>query len=345
MPHFMLQCLRALLLASCTISIGLADQLIIEPDMGRAPIIKLLDSAQQNIDLVMYGFTDETLLSTLLKKKQQEINIKVILEDRPYKNESENEKAITAFKKAKLAWQGDIKPYRLIHQKTLLVDNKKALVMTFNFTKSSFKNQRNFGLIIDDPARVQAINQLFSADWNHQSTKINHPSVIISPDNSRDKLIELIQQAKKTIQIYAQSASDFKILGALADAAKRGVKIELLTSNQLREKQASYTHTAGIQMRYSKKLYIHAKVFIFDHKKAVLGSINLTRASLEDNRELALVTEDTEIIKQLDQTFTQDWNNTENSPLRKSKHESPALTEKNIKQAVKLMKHILKALN
>ena len=58
---------------------------------------------------------------------------------------------------------------------------------------------------------------------------------------------------------------------------------------------------------------IHAKVFIIDNEKAVIGSINLTRASLDDNRELAVITEDPTVLKQLIHTFDQDWKS-ENSP-------------------------------
>jgi len=46
-----------------------ADQLIVEPEMGRAPLLKTIYSAQHSIDLVMYGFTDKTLLDVLIKKK------------------------------------------------------------------------------------------------------------------------------------------------------------------------------------------------------------------------------------------------------------------------------------
>jgi phosphatidylserine/phosphatidylglycerophosphate/cardiolipin synthase-like enzyme len=344
MPQSFLQRVCALLLL-LTSTVSFADQLIIEPDMGRAPIANYLESAKHSVDLVIYGFTDDTLLSVLLRQQQQGKLVRVIMEQRPYKNENQNEKTLNTFKKHKLAWQGNIKPFRFIHQKTILIDDRSVLVMTFNFTKSSFKNQRNFGLIIDNPEQVKAINQLFNADWNHQPIRVNHSSLIISPDNSRAKLIELIQQTKSTLQIYAQSVNDNKVIDALTAAARRGVKIEILTSNPLRKKQANALHSTDINLHRSKKLYIHAKVFIFDHQKAVIGSINLTRASLDDNRELAVITEDTNVIKQLNDVFTRDWNNTESISHGSHIRSASILTEKNVKAAIKFMQRVMKSVD
>jgi len=286
-----------------------ADQLIIEPDMGRKPILDAINSAQHSIDLVMYGFTDKDLLNAILKKKSNGKTIHVILERNPYKAENENKQTIDAFNTNQIAWLGHITPFRLIHQKTLILDESKAMVMTFNFTHSTFKNERNFALIIDDPQRVQAIASIFSADWNHVPSFNHAHDVIVSPDNSRNMFISLITHAQTSIQIYAQNLNDYKIVGVLAKAAKSGVTIQILTSKPLREKQSHYLTRAGIAIHYSQKFMIHAKVLIIDNQQAVIGSNNLTHASLDDNRELSVITHDPNVIKQLTATFSHDWNN------------------------------------
>jgi cardiolipin synthase len=286
-----------------------ADQLIIEPEMGREPIISALNNAKQTIDLVMYGFTDTDILNALIRKHSQ-TNVKVILEDKPYKHDDENIKTINTLRTNNIAQQGAIAPFRLIHQKTLLIDGKKAYVMTFNFTHSTFKNERNFALVIDDAKKVNAIAAVFSADWNHKPVVTSSPELIYSPDGSRDKLIALIESAHDHIQLYAQSVSDYKIIGALAKTARSGVNIDILTSNKLSDKQTNYLRRAGVSIHISKHLYIHAKAMIIDNKLAVIGSTNLTRSSLEDNRELSVVTYDKNVIKQLTDTFNRDWNET-----------------------------------
>lgn len=282
-----------------------ADQLIIEPEMGRAPIIKAINDARYSIDLVMYGFTDQQILRALLKQRSK--SLKIILERTPFKAEDENVKTIRVLDDSNVKWHGGIPPYRLVHQKTLLLDDRKAIVMTFNFTRSTFSNQRNFALVLEDPKRVKAIQAIFDADWNHKPIQTTSSDLILSPDHSREKMMELIQQAKQSIRIYAQTFNDYKIIGTIAKAAHRGIKVEMLTSASLRSKQFDYLTKAGVSIHQSRGLYIHAKAMIIDNKLAVIGSTNLTRPSFEDNRELSVITDDSNVIRQLNNTFNSDW--------------------------------------
>lgn len=284
-----------------------ADQLIIEPDMGRTPVIDAINKASHSIDLVMYGFTDTQLLNAIEQQKKNGRSVKVILEQSPYKAEDENRNAFRQFSDYHIDWRGSVSPFRLIHQKTLILDDNKALVMTFNFTHSAFTRERNFALVIDDPQRVNAIENMFSADWNKNRAANSSSSLIYSPDDSREKLLELIRDAGSAIRIYAQDINDYKIVGALAKAARRGVQVQILTSGKMRTKQAEYLARAGVSMRGSSNYLIHAKVMIIDAKQAVIGSINFTRASLDDNRELSVITSDRNVINQLNQTFDRDW--------------------------------------
>lgn len=187
--------------------------------------------------------------------------------------------------------------------------------MTFNLTRSSFERERNFALLIDDPDEVKEITQIFHADQNRKSFSPQNPNLIWSPDNSREKLFSLIQQTQKSLEIYAQDISDYKTIGELARAAHRGVNISIITSTKPSEKNKkkyAYLTRAGVLIRYSKQYYIHAKVIIVDHHKAMLGSMNLSKPSIDNNRELSIITINPEIIHQLENTFSYDWNQSEN---------------------------------
>lgn len=318
-------------------SLAYADELLIEPDAGRKPILDIIQQAHHSIDLVMYGFTDQQFANALIQQKENGKTIKMILEENPYKNENQNKKIIAKLLHHQIDWQGSIPPFRLIHQKTLVIDNQKAVVMTFNFTHSAFKNQRNFALIIDDPKRVREIKSVFLADWNHQTFISPHPELIFSPDHSREKILEAISHAKKNVKIYAQNINDYELIGTLAKLARKGILVEILTSSKLRDKQAHYLQKAGVNIYYSQKMVIHAKVFIIDQQKAILGSINLTRASFNDNRELSVQTEDKKVIKELTHTFDRDLKN--NTAFSIS--ESIPLKTDDIQHALRLAKKIV----
>jgi len=276
-----------------------ASQLIIEPEMGRAPIIREIEKADQSIQLVMYNLTDKTLLNALLEQKRNGRDVQVILEKTPYRTTTINKKTISKLKRSDIAWRGSVPEMRFIHQKTLLIDKREAMVMTFNFTHSAFKKQRNFALIIDDPIEVKEIGQHFAADWSGIRAVSRNESLIWSPDDSRQKITALINNAKNEIHVYAQSITDKGMIAALENAAHRGVKVTVISNKGLPPLNGITTITDALY-------YIHAKAFIIDNQTAIIGSTNLTKNSLEQNRELSVVTHDPAIIKQLQKVFASD---------------------------------------
>lgn len=284
------------------VNISYADQLIIEPDMGRAPVLNLINQAHNHINLVMYNFTDKTLLSALLNQTPM---VRVILEKTPYKTEGINIPVMNTFNAKHVLWKSGNPDFQFTHQKTLVADNQ-ALIMTFNFTQSSFKNQRNFGVLTSDASVINNINNTFNADWNRENTPPITSHLIYSPVNSRRGYLNEIRSAKSSLLIYAQSVDDKGIVNALCDAETRGVDVRVITSKLPR---ATNLQDCSVEVRISKKLYIHAKAMLVDDKTAVIGSVNFTSTSLDKNRELAIVETDSGVTNALRETFEGDWDN------------------------------------
>jgi phosphatidylserine/phosphatidylglycerophosphate/cardiolipin synthase-like enzyme len=286
-----------------------SPELIIEPNRGRAPLLNAITHANSSVNVAMYGITDESFINAFIQAKNQHKQVRILLQKQPYKTQDENKFAITKLMAANIPLQWPSEQFQLIHQKTFLLDQREAIVMTLNLTHSSFKNERNFALIITDPALVTEIQQVFNADWQHQSITVHQADLIWSPDNSRAKLLHLIHQAQSDIQIYAEEVRDYEIVGALAQAARAGVHVKILTSMQpdSRSKKLAYLTRAGVEIHFSQTYLIHAKTMSIDHATAVIGSINLTQSSLDNNRELAVITHDHDVIRLLDKTFDGDW--------------------------------------
>jgi len=299
--------LYLILLLILALPIWASEKLIIEPDQGRQPIIEAIQGAKNTVDLAMYGFTDPDLMQSFIQAKQQGKSVRILLQHFPYNNLDENLPAIQQFSDHQVNLVYAPSTFYLLHQKTLVLDHQQALILTFNFTRSTFTKQRNFGLIIDDPVAVQEIQQVFNADWQNKTIIPKVSRLVWSPDNSRAKILSFIHNAKKEIKIYAQGLSDYQVIDALVGAVKRGVSVQVLTSGPWPGKKWDYLKKAGVQIVLDKKLIIHAKVILVDQKKAFLGSINFTQASIDKNRELATMVQDPKIVTKLLEVFKRDW--------------------------------------
>jgi len=291
-------------------SSSFADELIIEPDAGRAPLLSAINNAKSSIALAMYGLTDTQFTDALISAKNKGKSVHVLLEPTPYKADDENIRAIKQLQSSHIDLNFPDKSFKLIHQKTFLFDQQYAIVMTFNLTHSTFTRERNFALVIHDPAEVKEINRVFNADFAHQSVSVHDAHLVWSPDQSREKILGLIRKAKSDIEISAQDMTDYQLIGALAKAARSGVNVKIILSldpKKLNNGKLNYLRKAGVIIHNNQHYYIHAKVMIIDHQFALVGSINFTQSSLEDNRELSVITEDSQIITPLQKTFAQDW--------------------------------------
>lgn len=284
-----------------------ADELIVEPDNGRAPLIEAIHHAKKTVNLTLYGFTDTNFMQSLADAKNNGKTVRILLEPHPYRANDENTKAIQFLQHADIPIHWPSEQFKFLHQKTFLLDNDNAIVMTFNLTRSTFKNERNFALRITDAAMVQEIQRVFNADWQQQQSFVSNPNLVWSPDNSRTKILDFIEQAQSDIKIYTQNIADYEVIGALAQAARSHVKVQILLSSMPTKKRLNYLRHAGVKVHKSDGYYIHAKVFIVDQKRAMVGSINLTKTSLDKNRELSVITYDKKIIQQLTDIFDQDF--------------------------------------
>lgn len=127
-----------------------------------------------------------------------------------------------------------------------------------------------------------------------------HPQsvdVYFSPKGgATEACVAAIAAAKRTINVQAYSFTSAPIAGALVDAKKRGVKIEvILDKSQRTEKYsaADFVAHAGIPTFIDAKHQIaHNKIIIIDGAIVLTGSFNFSKAAELSNAENLLVIHD-----------------------------------------------------
>ena len=76
----------------------------------------------------------------------------------------------------------------------MIVDNKKAMVLGFNFTSLDIKKSRSLGLITVNPKIVSALTKVIDADHNRVPPIITSPRLVVSPENARAQLTDVHQR-------------------------------------------------------------------------------------------------------------------------------------------------------
>lgn len=143
-----------------------------------------------------------------------------------------------------------------------------------------------------------------NAKENPDFAKININEIYILPQDSKiikDKIEELIIGSKSEIQIAMYNFSYKKYAKALVKTSKKGVDITILLDSEKIKKDDEiykYLKNNGIKTIISNRK-MHIKAAVFDKEIAILGSINWTKDSFDENNEVVLLTKDKKVIFRL----------------------------------------------
>jgi len=288
--------------------------LIIEPKAGFSPVYSLIDHARRSIDVTMYEFSDSAAEHDLAAAAARGVHVRVVLDQR---EQSENSNAYRYLSShgVKVVWSWS--KYEYTHQKTVVIDGAKAVIMTANLTSTYYPTSRDFLVVDSNPPDVAAISAVFDADFAHAPvTPADGADLVWSPTDSQQKLLAVINDATSSLRIYSEEMGDSTMEDALIAAAKRGVDVQVCGENEDGEYNSAYSRLAdaGVHISYyssSTGFYIHGKVIEADygtsHARVFIGSENFSSTSLDRNRELGLIISDPTVLSAIASTFAVDF--------------------------------------
>jgi cardiolipin synthase len=187
------------------------------------------------------------------------------------------------------------------HGKVVIVDNKKAFVLGFNFTSLDVRKSRSFGLITVNPKIVAALTRVIDADHNRVPPIVTSSRLVVSPENAREQLSTFIRGARRELLIYDSNVTDDRIIAVLMQRAAAGVKIKILGGLERKWKDT------GIKVKDLRGLRLHVRAIIRDRKAAFVGSQSLRKLELDQRREVGMITKDKRAVEHIARTFDGDW--------------------------------------
>jgi phosphatidylserine/phosphatidylglycerophosphate/cardiolipin synthase-like enzyme len=287
-------------------------QLYVEPDVGARPVIQFIDAANQSLDVAMYLLSDRPIISAIESAKRRGVLVRVMLEEHPYGEGAGNGSIYDRLRGEGILVAWSPADFKLSHDKYAVADRRSALLGTANWTASAFSSNREYVVVDQDATDVAQVAAIFDADWSRRVAAVDDPHLVVSPTNSRADFLALIRTAHKQIDLEAEEMQDQEIEDALGQAAQRGITVRAIVPTSSGGADANEPGQrrlagAGVKVRRLENPYVHAKDILIDGQEAFIGSENISSQSLDQNREIGIVTVDPAAVDRLEQTFALDW--------------------------------------
>ncbi len=134
------------------------------PPTGAAKgLIRYLDGAKKNIQVMAYSFTSLDIAEALARAAQRGVEVQVIQDGPTAMNNTE---VIAALLKGGVIVRGD-KAHRIAHNKVMIIDGEIVVTGSYNFTNSAEKSNAENMIVLRSTGLAQQYSKNFITHWEH----------------------------------------------------------------------------------------------------------------------------------------------------------------------------------
>jgi phosphatidylserine/phosphatidylglycerophosphate/cardiolipin synthase-like enzyme len=310
-------------------------RLVIQPDDGVEPVRELIASAATSLRIKQFTLTEPSLIEAVVAAHGRGVSVQVMLNPHRSSGDRANDETFERLRAAGVPVEWTNPQFAVTHEKSLVVDARRALVSTFNLAEKYFTQTRDYGIVTDDPLHVNEILRCFEADWHRKPFEPDHGSGLAwSATNSRALMAHLIDGARRRLDVQHPKYVDATILDRLAEACDRGVHVRILCGGKHGISSWDIPDTFsslrilkrfGVKVRRQKHPKLHAKLIVVDEQQALVGSMNIDRSAFDLRRELGVFLHEQPAVDRLLEVFEHDWHHAEHweapDPLAVDSHE------------------------
>lgn len=294
-----------------------ASHLIVQPDDGTAPVIELIGRAARTLYIKQFTFTEPAIRQAVIDRARAGVDVRVMLNPARSSGSRANDDTFALFEAAGVPVRWANPRFAVTHEKSIVVDERVALIATFNLCEKYFTQTRDYGIVVESAAQVAQIVEGFHADWDKLDW---HPApgtgLLWSNNNSRQLMADFIDTAEETLDVQHPKFVDATVIERIAAVAQRGVRVRILCGGKhgISEWDILDTfsslrllHYLGVKVHKQKNYRLHAKLLLVDGRHALVGSMNIDRSAFDLRRELGITVTDRSVIDGLGSVFESDW--------------------------------------
>ncbi len=297
----------------------MSRSLVVLPDDSARPMLDAINKATRSLRIKMFVFSDPAILQAVIASHKRGVDVRVMLNPARRSGESENEESRKLLTSAGVNVLDSNPTFDLTHEKSMVVDDEAAFVMSFNWEPRNLTETRDYAVVTSAKHEVAEIMECFDADWARKPfTPGDHSHLIWCVGNGRQRIGQFIDEAKHTLWLQNERYQDPVIIERLVRACERGVKVHVMArpAHKLKKEKLlegvgglRILDDVGVKVHKLKGLKLHAKLLLADNVRAIVGSINLAPGSFDSRRECAIEVRDEDVVGRLHEVTHADWKN------------------------------------
>lgn len=133
--------------------------LIVSPTNARGRLLALVDGAATSLDVYAEVIRDEAFVAALTAAAARGVAVRIVMSP----GDEAQMETLRSLADAGVGVRLLTTPY--VHAKVFLVDRRRAFVGSQNLTATSLDQNREIGLIVEEPGVVARIGRVFARDW------------------------------------------------------------------------------------------------------------------------------------------------------------------------------------
>src|SRR5271170_4669919 len=297
----------------------MSRSVIVLPDDSARPIVEAIAGAKESIRVKMFIFSDPTLLQAVIAAHERGVKVRIMLNPARRDGEKENDQTRELLIAAGVEVIDSNPAFDVTHEKSMVVDDETAYVKSLNWQTKKLTETRDYAVVTTNKHEVDEIIECFEADWARAEFAPGaHSHLIWCVGNGRQRLGQLIDDAKHSLWLQNERYQDPVIIEHIVRAKERGVHVHVMARPPHKLKKDKLAEgvsglrilqDVGIKIHKLKHVKLHAKVLLADGERAIIGSINLAPGSFDSRRELAIEVRDDNVVHRIHDVLRHDWEN------------------------------------
>ena len=140
--------------------LGDGTRVLVQPDDGVLPLLELIGNAERSVWIKQFTFTHPALLDAVIAAHNAGRDVRVMLNPHRSSGDRANDAAYATLEAAGVRLQWSSPSFAVTHEKSMLIDDRLAMIATFNFCEKYFTLTRDYAMVTERPAEVAEIRDL-----------------------------------------------------------------------------------------------------------------------------------------------------------------------------------------